>query len=194
MLLSGLKPGLSLWALVVCGARVPPLFVQGPFVQMASAGMEPHECVCIVCLRVDSDPPPIQSGCACRSDTGLGHVGCLIERAVAQQPQRGSAVWWECQTRGQQFTLRGDANGARGGVVVAGVRSGGGERRAAWYGTRTPDAPDAGFGCCQPPQPTSRPDARGPSIYSVPICQSPTQNLELVFARRRSPALSGPVQ
>jgi hypothetical protein len=69
---------------------------------MASAGIEPHECACIVCL--DSDPPPIQSGCACRSDTGLAHVGCLIEKAVAQQPHRGNAVWWECQTCGQQFT------------------------------------------------------------------------------------------
>jgi tetratricopeptide (TPR) repeat protein len=69
---------------------------------MASAGIEPHECVCIVCL--DSDPPPIQSGCACRSDTGLAHVGCLIEKAVAQQPHRGTKVWWECQTCGQYFT------------------------------------------------------------------------------------------
>ena len=69
---------------------------------MASAGIEPHECACIVCL--DSDPPPIQSGCACRSDTGLAHVGCLIEKAVAQQPHRGHAVWWECQTCGQHFT------------------------------------------------------------------------------------------
>jgi hypothetical protein len=73
----------------------PPFFV-------AMAGLEPHECVCIVCL--DSDPPPIQSGCACRSDTGLAHVGCLIERAVAKQPHRGDAVWWECQTCGQRFT------------------------------------------------------------------------------------------
>ena len=64
--------------------------------------MEPHECVCIVCL--DSDPPPIQSGCACRSDTGLAHVGCLIDKAVVQQPHRGNAAWWKCQTCGQQFT------------------------------------------------------------------------------------------
>ncbi len=66
------------------------------------AGLEPQECVCIVCL--DSDPPPVQSGCACRSDTGLAHVGCLIEKAVTQQPHRGDAVWWECQTCGQRFT------------------------------------------------------------------------------------------
>ena len=72
------------------------------FVEMASAGIEPHECVCIVCL--DSDPPPIQSGCACRSDTGLAHIGCLIEKAVAQRPHRGNKVWWQCQTCGQQFT------------------------------------------------------------------------------------------
>jgi hypothetical protein len=35
---------------------------------------EAPERVCILCL--DSDPPPIQSGCACRSDTGLAHLGC----------------------------------------------------------------------------------------------------------------------
>ena len=60
------------------------------------------ESVCIICL--DSDPPPIQSGCACRSDTGLAHLGCLIEKAVAQQAHRGYKVWWECQTCGQSFT------------------------------------------------------------------------------------------
>jgi hypothetical protein len=58
--------------------------------------------VCIVCL--DSDPPPIQSGCACRSDTGLAHLDCLIEKAVSQQAHRGNKVWWECQTCGQEFT------------------------------------------------------------------------------------------
>jgi hypothetical protein len=69
---------------------------------MASAGDEPHECACIFCL--DSDPPPIQSGCACRSNTGLAHVGCLIEKAVAQLQHRGNAVWWKCQTCGHHFT------------------------------------------------------------------------------------------
>ena len=63
------------------------------------------EC-CIICL--DSDPPPIQSGsesgCACRSDTGLAHLDCLIEKAVSQQPHRGTKVWWQCQTCGQYFT------------------------------------------------------------------------------------------
>ncbi len=83
---------------------------------MASAGIEPHECTCIVCL--DSDPPPIQSGCACRSDTGLAHVGCLIEKAVAQQPHQ-SVV----EVPDVRAAVHGvDANGARGGVVVAGVR------------------------------------------------------------------------
>jgi hypothetical protein len=47
------------------------------------------EC-CIICL--DSDPPPIQSGCACRSDTGLAHVDCLIQKAVSQQAHRGFTV------------------------------------------------------------------------------------------------------
>ena len=69
----------------------------GPY-SMDSAGVQ----TCIICL--ESDPPPIQSGCACRSDTGLAHVGCLIETAVAQRPHRGAKVWWECQTCGQHFT------------------------------------------------------------------------------------------
>ena len=84
---------------------------------MASVGTERHECACIICL--DSDPPPIQSGCACRSDTGLAHVGCLIEKAVAQRPHRGNAVGVP-DVRAEVHG--GDANGARGGVVVAGVR------------------------------------------------------------------------
>ena len=49
---------------------------------------------CIICL--DSEPPPIQSGCACRSDTGLAHLDCLVEKAVSQQAHRGNQVWWEC--------------------------------------------------------------------------------------------------
>ena len=60
------------------------------------------ECVCTICL--DSDPPPIQSGCACRSDSGLAHLECLVEKAVVQQAHRGDKVWWECQTCGQDFT------------------------------------------------------------------------------------------
>ena len=60
------------------------------------------ECVCTICL--DSDPPPIQSGCACRSDSGLAHLECLVEKAVVQQAHRGRKVWWECQTCGQHFT------------------------------------------------------------------------------------------
>ena len=59
------------------------------------------EC-CIIFL--DSDPPPIQSGCACRSDTGLAHLDCLNEKAVSQQAHRGYEVWWECQTCGPDFT------------------------------------------------------------------------------------------
>ncbi len=37
----------------------------------------------------------------------LVHVGCLIEKAAAQQPHPGSAPVWggsECQTRGQPLT------------------------------------------------------------------------------------------
>jgi hypothetical protein len=55
-----------------------------------------------ICL--DSHPPPIPSGCACRSDSGLAHVDCLIEKAVSQQAHRGTKVRWECQTCEQKFT------------------------------------------------------------------------------------------
>ena len=60
------------------------------------------ESVCIICYA--SVPPPIQSGCACRSDSGLAHVDCLIAKAVSQQAHRGYKVWWECQTCEQRFT------------------------------------------------------------------------------------------
>ncbi len=60
------------------------------------------ERVCIVCL--DSRPPLIQSVCACRSDSGLAHADCLIEKAMSQQSHRGAKVWWECQTCEQLFT------------------------------------------------------------------------------------------
>ena len=83
-----------------------------------ATGLVPIEYACIVCL--DSDPPPIQSGCACRSDTGLAHVGCLIQKAVAQQPHRGTKVKGVPDVRAAVHG--GDADGARGGVVVADVR------------------------------------------------------------------------
>ena len=65
-------------------------------------GVDELEQRCFICL--DSDPPPIQSGCACRSDTGLAHVGCMVDKAVAQQPKRGDKAWWECQTCRRPFT------------------------------------------------------------------------------------------
>jgi len=46
---------------------------------------------CIICL--DTSPPPIQSGCACRGDSGLAHIACLVRAAASQQAQRGSDAW-----------------------------------------------------------------------------------------------------
>jgi hypothetical protein len=57
---------------------------------------------CTVCL--DTSPPPIQSGCACRGDSGLAHITCLVRAATSQQAQRGSDVWRECQTCKQYYT------------------------------------------------------------------------------------------
>ena len=57
---------------------------------------------CIICL--DTSPPPIQSGCACRGDSGLAHIACLVQAATSQQAQRGSDVWRQCQTCKQDYT------------------------------------------------------------------------------------------
>ena len=57
---------------------------------------------CIICL--DTSPPPIQSGCACRGDSGLAHTACLVQAAASQQAQRGSGVWQKCQTCKQRYT------------------------------------------------------------------------------------------
>ena len=57
---------------------------------------------CIICL--ETSPPPIQSGCACRGDVGLAHIECLVQVAVSQQALRGNQVWRKCQTCKQAFT------------------------------------------------------------------------------------------
>jgi tetratricopeptide (TPR) repeat protein len=60
--------------------------------------------VCTICLDV-GDPPPIQSGCGCRGDAGLAHVGCRAEAAAHKF--RGSydlSGWQECNTCGQTFS------------------------------------------------------------------------------------------
>ena len=58
-------------------------------------------CACIICL--ESDPPPIQSGCACRGDAGLAHVEC---RAMAAAHRMANTYdgWRECSTCKQDFT------------------------------------------------------------------------------------------
>ena len=58
--------------------------------------------LCIICY--ETRPPPIQSGCGCRHDGGLAHVGCLAQAATAQAAHRGSIAWRQCQTRKQDFT------------------------------------------------------------------------------------------
>ncbi len=57
---------------------------------------------CIISL--DTRPPPIQSGCACRGDSGLAHIACLVQAAASQQAQRGSDAWQHCQTCKQYYT------------------------------------------------------------------------------------------
>ena len=53
---------------------------------------------CFFCL--DSDPPPIQSGCACRSDGGFVHVECRVQDALKRDPD----AWQICKVCDQPFT------------------------------------------------------------------------------------------
>jgi tetratricopeptide (TPR) repeat protein len=65
---------------------------------MAMATSPPDAC-CYICLQ--SQPPPIQYGCACRSDTGLVHTACAIEAAKARYTED---AWSHCHTCGQEPT------------------------------------------------------------------------------------------
>jgi hypothetical protein len=59
---------------------------------------------CIICL--ESDPPPIQSGCACRGDAaGLAHVECRATAAAYIMANNNTHERWQtCSTCGQEFT------------------------------------------------------------------------------------------
>ena len=56
---------------------------------------------CVICL--ESEPVPIQSGCACRSDAGLAHAACRIR--LAESTHDGvNTHWVRCSTCEQRFT------------------------------------------------------------------------------------------
>ena len=57
---------------------------------------------CIICF--DSDPAPIQRGCACRGDSGLSHVRCMVRYAESQEEHHGVNAWKTCRTCKQPFT------------------------------------------------------------------------------------------
>jgi tetratricopeptide (TPR) repeat protein len=58
---------------------------------------------CIICL--ESDLPPIQSGCACRGDAGLAHVECRAMAAAYRMANNNTHEGWQtCATCGQEFT------------------------------------------------------------------------------------------
>jgi hypothetical protein len=66
---------------------------------------EPKVCyggACIICL--ETDPPPIYSGCACRGDAGLAHIECRVLAAAHRQQSTGKLNWWaECSTCSHMF-------------------------------------------------------------------------------------------
>ena len=56
---------------------------------------------CIICYQ--SHPPPIDSGCGCRSGNELVHPECLVKFASFQHGYRGWIVWDACQTCKRSF-------------------------------------------------------------------------------------------
>ena len=61
------------------------------------------EGACFICL--DTSPPPVQCGCACRGDSGLAHVGCLVQAAESREANGGGkGGWWACRTCKNNFT------------------------------------------------------------------------------------------
>ena len=61
------------------------------------------EDVCLICY--EANPPPIQSGCACRGPAGLAHLACRVLAAQARVQAALSSRWWfTCQTCEQMFT------------------------------------------------------------------------------------------
>jgi hypothetical protein len=57
---------------------------------------------CYICY--ESQPPPIQSGCACRDEAGFVHIECMVQVAISQMGHRGAIAWWECHTCKRLFT------------------------------------------------------------------------------------------
>jgi hypothetical protein len=80
---------------------------------------------CIICL--DSHPPVIQSGCACRSDSGLAHLDWLIEKWCRSRRPDSEATRCGGSARRAGSTSWGRCSRGLRSVVVAGVRAGGGE-------------------------------------------------------------------
>jgi tetratricopeptide (TPR) repeat protein len=60
----------------------------------------PPDACCYICLS-QGQPPPIQYGCACRSDTGLVHTACAIAAAKARYTED---AWSSCATCHQEPT------------------------------------------------------------------------------------------
>jgi tetratricopeptide (TPR) repeat protein len=83
---------------------------------------------CIICL--ESDPPPVRMGCACRGSVGNAHVACLAEAAAWSKNEVG---WFKCQTCKHVYT------GAVG-IALADIRwsrAQDGGRDAAWFNAAT---------------------------------------------------------
>ena len=75
-----------------CGASVTErnahLQTMCKLIPLDSTGMTSNGC-CFICY--ESSPPPLHTGCGCRSDNGLAHVACLVNRLPFKG--RSRAVW-----------------------------------------------------------------------------------------------------
>ena len=83
---------------------------------------------CIICL--ESDPPPMRMGCACRGSAGNAHIACLAEAAVWSKDEKG---WFKCQTCKHVYT--GAVGNALADIRWSRAQDGG--RDAAWFDAAT---------------------------------------------------------
>lgn len=70
---------------------------------LAFGADEGADSACVICY--EHAPPPIQSGCGCRGDSGLAHVACRV-KAAASRSEIINENWWKCATCRQPFTGR----------------------------------------------------------------------------------------
>jgi hypothetical protein len=62
---------------------------------------EKHEPACPICL--DSEPPLLPMGCACRGSMGKAHAACMAHTATEASKTKFAEAWTKCSTCKQPF-------------------------------------------------------------------------------------------